>query len=354
MMTESFPLGDADEQSPLRLANDNPWYCLATLHGEQPEDHFDRALAEKNRHAWARWFADLTDDQRAELAKVFARRIGGKPLMPPERSAYPDFSHTRFDRRVVLVSFVFSETPDFSSAAFCADADFSEAQFHGPTNFSSARFSADVNFRSALFSVSVDFRSAMFSSKATFRTADITSPSFGCTTFCNSADFSSASFRRDADFQEANFRGTADFGSAKFTGVAAFGSAAFFEHASFRATTFSDVADFVGATVTKSIHFINAKFTGDTIFADVRFKGQVPDFRGATIHEATEWHGVTWPRPPRNKVEAQQQVYTYERLKQEMERLKARGRAEFLPERIACAPRIGGRLVWRLASKFHL
>ncbi len=40
------------------------------------------------------------------------------------------------------------------------------------------------------------------------------------------------------------------------------------------------------------------------------------------MHEATEWHGVTWPKPSKNKFDAQQQVYRYERLKQEMERLK--------------------------------
>ena len=40
------------------------------------------------------------------------------------------------------------------------------------------------------------------------------------------------------------------------------------------------------------------------------------------MHEATEWHGVIWPRPPKNKDDAQEQVYAYERLRQEMERLK--------------------------------
>lgn len=39
------------------------------------------------------------------------------------------------------------------------------------------------------------------------------------------------------------------------------------------------------------------------------------------MHEATEWHGATFPKPP-GKKGAQQQVYAYERLKQEMERLK--------------------------------
>jgi hypothetical protein len=40
------------------------------------------------------------------------------------------------------------------------------------------------------------------------------------------------------------------------------------------------------------------------------------------MHEATEWHDVVWPKPPSKKAQAQDQVYAYERLKQEMERLK--------------------------------
>jgi len=40
------------------------------------------------------------------------------------------------------------------------------------------------------------------------------------------------------------------------------------------------------------------------------------------MHEATEWHGAIWPKPPNNRDAAQSQVYAYERLKQEMERLK--------------------------------
>ena len=58
------------------------------------------------------------------------------------------------------------------------------------------------------------------------------------------------------------------------------------------------------------------------------FRSTVPRFFGATLHEGTTWHGVVWPSPPLvrdavvNKALAQQQVYAYERLKQEMEKLK--------------------------------
>jgi hypothetical protein len=90
----------------------------------------------------------------------------------------------------------------------------------------------------------------------------------------------------------------------------------------FKSATFDGVANFDRTRFSHSINFINATFAGSTIFADARFENLVPDFRGAKMHEATEWHDVTWPRPPASKDDARQQVYAYERLKQEMERLK--------------------------------
>jgi hypothetical protein len=47
-----------------------------------------------------------------------------------------------------------------------------------------------------------------------------------------------------------------------------------------------------------------------------------PGFFGAKLHEGTEWHGVRWPRPPKDTHKARNFVYAYERLKLEMDRLK--------------------------------
>jgi uncharacterized protein YjbI with pentapeptide repeats len=124
-----------------------------------------------------------------------------------------------------------------------------------------------------------------------------------------------------ATFHSAMFSTGADFGGAEFPYGADFGSATFSKTASFNAATFN-IAHFDAATFSDHITFINAEFTGSAKFADARFESQPPDFRGAKMHEATELHGVVWPRPSRNKADAQQQVYAYERLKQEMEQRK--------------------------------
>ena len=62
-------------------------------------------------------------------------------------------------------------------------------------------------------------------------------------------------------------------------------------------SAFSRGADYGSATFKGEIDFINAKFGAQTSFAVASFANLVPDFRGATMHEATEWHGVTWPTP---------------------------------------------------------
>jgi uncharacterized protein YjbI with pentapeptide repeats len=276
-------MSDAD---PIRRrANDNPWYWLATVHGEQTATagggDWDEQLAADNRGAWNGWMArDLSNEQRAilvkELHSLFARRpIDGAPPIvqgdefPPDPTGVPDFSGTNFDHPVTFRGFLFPRMADFRSA-----------------NFLLGR---------------ADFRSASFSDCAEFRLAQ---------------------FRWRADFTSATFSGRADFDAAQFPHGALFTSATFSDDAIFNSAKFSDRAVFNLATFSKNADFFNAEFIANTDFSGVVFKTCVPDLRGATLHEATEWHGVIWPEVPRDKVTAQAQVYAYQRLKQEMERLK--------------------------------
>jgi hypothetical protein len=79
---EHFPMTD-DAKPQLQPANENPWYCLATVYGEQdkttsqPMARFDEALDKKNRVAWNRWIAfALWDEQRARIDPEGFRRVG--------------------------------------------------------------------------------------------------------------------------------------------------------------------------------------------------------------------------------------------------------------------------------------
>lgn len=282
-------------------ANDNPWYCLATLHGEYERDMPVGSLIEKNRQSWNHWVGYPSGDQRASFESLFASRTRGRQLTLPERTECPDFSNTHFERQVLFSGFLFPLGADFHSSKFSEYVSFQSANFSEVANFSSTTFVGGVNFGKATFSYIAFFKSAKFSDEALFES----------TYFSNAAYFDSATFSAGADFSLTGFADLSAFNLATFAGSTDFSGA-----------TFVGPVDFQSAKFTAEIHFVNAKLVGVTHFSEAKFESRVPDFRGATLHEATEWHDVTWPRPPENKQGAQKQVYSYERLKQEMERLK--------------------------------
>ena len=244
------------EKPVLRSANDNPWYCLATVHGEQPVKGYDDELAIKNRQGWNRWMAAaLSDEERTHASKIgfpasplepfsleekkelclaFARRTGRENGQPPDPRDTADFSFTDFDRFVTLDFFLFKRA-SFRSATF-SRASFHWATFFDNADFNSASFSDDANFISANFSRNADFNAATFSGDANFISATFTI--FGFTIF------RSATFSGNADFHSATFSSSASFNSATFSGPASFTSATFAGNADFHSATFSKYASF--------------------------------------------------------------------------------------------------------------
>jgi uncharacterized protein YjbI with pentapeptide repeats len=313
-------MNDAEKPA-LRAANDNPWYCLATIHGEQPRQGSDLALARKNCTEWNRWLsAGLNDEQREAFKATFARRTS---LEIPSPDDIVDFSHTQFDRTVLLIGgFQFRTPADFSAAKFSGEANFDGVQFDNKSDFTSATFSGKTNFSRTQFNaVGAAFEWATFATQVDFEYTSFVKLNFRKAMFSGLANFRSAMFTGEADFSWANFRGVADFGSTRFSGFGSFTGANFYDDAHFGSATFSDSVSFRSARFSGHVNFVNSTFSAHTIFADARFGSHVPDFRGATMHEATEWHGVTWSKYAW-RGDAQAQVYAYERLKQEMERLK--------------------------------
>jgi uncharacterized protein YjbI with pentapeptide repeats len=289
-----------DKDKPkLKPANESPWYCLATLYGEQGIE-LDQELARKNRIAWNRWVAaSLDEDKRAKFVQ---KGFSAAELTPYDEGETADL------RRLFIARLGRDEEPP--------------SPVHG-VNFTSVKFDRRVYFFGFLFPL-IDFSSATFSDLADFSSATFSDYAFfGSVTFLDYAFFSSAIFWGTiANFDSATFSGTATFRSATFLDVANFGSATFSGTANFGSVTFSDHAFFSSAIFRDDANFINANFKGKTGFAGSIFKTKVPDFRGAVLHEATEWHDAHWPTPPWDKESGRQQVYAYQRLKQEMERLK--------------------------------
>ena len=264
---------------------------------------FDRGLAEKNRIAWNRWMAPaLSEERKAELIaagyaafelsqfdeteheqflRVFAARAGDPKVQPPNPQGLISCQRVDFLRPVNFARFVFTSGAFFCDAAFARVVTFSEAVLSGDAVFDGASFSGVADFCKAGFDTAF-LRRASFSGVATFE---------------------EAVFSRDGIFERASFSGTAVFRKAVF-----------FRRASFLGAELKSFASFAGAS------FVN----------------HAPDFRDARFSETTEWHGATWPPPPKDKNEAQQQVYAYEKLKAEMERLKKHANEQFFSQR-SCA-----------------
>jgi uncharacterized protein YjbI with pentapeptide repeats len=284
-------------------ANENPWYWLATVYGEQEEGkawhQFDRDVAEKNRAAWNRWMAQaLSEETKAELI--------GKGFVAAELVHFDDSETAQFFEDFAARS----GRPNAAPPDPRGRISLPRVEFARPVDFAGFLFASEASFHGASFSGHAFFRRAVFFDNAGFEECAFSRAMFHYTKFFALASFSRARFSRRANFGKAEFFGDAYFNDVAFPIFANFGNAEFSGLGFFNDASFSGVASFIGA-----------EFKSQTSFAGVNFQG-VPDFRNATLREATEWHGVEWPLSPTNRDEAQQQVYAYEKLKAEMERLK--------------------------------
>ncbi|MCJ8332952.1 MAG: pentapeptide repeat-containing protein [Epibacterium sp.] len=168
-----------DAPPDLKPANENPWYILMTLYGEQDGDDIDVDLHEKNRKAWNAWSGQgLNDEERSAAAKsskidvselaawpemetevrarfadAFAARNPGLKPIPdlPDPTQAIDLRNTRFSNTVFLEHLVFAQAAQFGSATFTQAAWFKSATFTQDARFGAATFTQDAEFHSATF-----------------------------------------------------------------------------------------------------------------------------------------------------------------------------------------------------------
>lgn len=306
----------AAPEKPERLpANSNRWYCLMTLHGEQPEwlnsSNYDDKLHAKNRHDWNRWAARaLNEEQRQAL--LAAKDDEGNPRFS-EAELTP---HSAAEWKQLAAAFR-------TRANDGGITDLSEP--HMMFNLIEIDFSRGVVAKGMLFPNTVYFSGS---------------------TFPRGADLSGATFSRYADLSGASFSGDADLSGAVFSNNANFSDATFSLDANFSGANFSRKhwTTFEHATFGGIVNFLNAELDGDTSFARAIFKTHPPSFHGAKLNEGAAFDGVQWPAPPvpvkratngdaandriakwdweraRNALEGD--IKNYQRLKQMMETLK--------------------------------
>jgi hypothetical protein len=353
-MTDRSPAAEP-EGSEFTPAEENPWYLLATLHGDplNKDVNFpDEALAIQNRLAWNRFMAGQISTEQLNMLKELKKADGTPRFSDLELTPYDENGltelYTQFRNRggTKLPDHEFSFggnslDHDFSCMIFPFDVDFSCSRFNGDANFINSVFLSGVNFTSAIirydakfsrvtFLGNVNFSSSKFSGRAEFDESNISMHiDFTETKFMDTLKFNNALIKRDANFIEAEISSEALFLGASFLGITSFRSVNFSRMADFSSAVFSGPTDFINASFSDIASFINAKFAHPVQFDKARFKKHPPEFHGASLHEGTRWHDVTWPPIPGSRADAIDHLDNYERLKQEMERLKKHEAEQF-------------------------
>jgi hypothetical protein len=333
----------SDKQQ-LQAADDNPWYCLATLHGEQKEKLEDHSthLEDKNRLAWNRWMAaGLLEEQRSALLKkgfvaselaplseeenteflaTFAKRTNAAP--PNPRDAI-DFRSIRFQRSIFFSRFIFLASALFDGALFVNKAFFLKTEFLDGANFNTAAFSDSALFSDAAFTSFVIFTGAAFSSTTAFDRATFAGDAyFSKATFTKGVIFFRAAFSQHAFFMAVTFPPVTRFTEVVFSSAAFFQNATFGAEAHFDKVTFAADVFFQRAVFSGIADFTSCEFRSLTDFSGAKFESRVPTFFDSKLRQAVFWGRSTWPPPPKDIDSAQLQALAYECLKSEMERLK--------------------------------
>lgn len=307
-----------DAKRPLKPANENPWYLLATLYGELGNGRWpDTKLVDRNRRAWNRWAAKaiLTSSELENL-----RAWGTEPDEPFSASDYEDFVRDYKNRAndPNAIPPDPHQLIDFSGTDFGRHASFKKYLFPSCTRFSRSAFRNDVDFSNAIFRGTPAGDNAVSFFKVNF----IGNASFASAKFLKKSDFKNAKFQGRLLFSSAAFADFADFTNAEYLDVCSFQRARFLSSSCFRKANFSSDAVFTKALFNEQCDFVGCDFKSPAFFDEVRFHRCAPDFRDASLCEATVWHDTVWPACPIDRPTALQQVYAYERLKAEMERLK--------------------------------
>ncbi|MGH1445840.1 MAG: pentapeptide repeat-containing protein [Cognatishimia sp.] len=300
----------ADVADGLKPANENPWYVLMTLYGEQEGDEIDWDLHEKNKRAWNAWTFKRTDsattDQLRETKLNFLRdreidrdservsllfrnrwNIKNKKTEPsvPVFSDQLDLSGTEFLNPLILDGFAFGNLLDLSGSKFTKGLSAQAAGFPKVLELEEARSYKNINLVGSVFLSNLNATKLQIDGIFDLSLAKV----FG--DFLFSDEYVSAQFRGKGLFVEGKFdafnrefkddlimrgvaiKGDVDFSNAEFHKCAHFIKATFSANINFVWTTFVDEANFAGSTFKKRAIFRKAIFKGTVGFTSSDFQG---------------------------------------------------------------------------------
>ncbi|WP_417816508.1 pentapeptide repeat-containing protein [Tritonibacter scottomollicae] len=311
----------------LRAANENPWYILMTLYGEQEnEQKFDSELHQRNRWAWNSWAGknlslsehksapDISkelmtwSDRGSDIIEKFQQECGLRgfrgALPDPQRSI--SLRNLHFVNYLCLQGFVFPSEVISEGAYFSSGSSFRQANFLRGVKFDNASFSTVSTFRGAQFQRKVSFKQATFNDNATFTRAhfvgDVT---FYNANFAGAVNMVSVHFDRNVKFVKSSFQGDADFSGCVCEGEfnlskahlvssvsflkSRFLSPVKFVSAKFQGFTYFTESSFAGKEHACIPNFSNCQFEKPTSFRQALFRDGYPDFSGAVLHDKTSF-----------------------------------------------------------------
>ncbi|MCK0104041.1 pentapeptide repeat-containing protein [Pseudohalocynthiibacter sp. F2068] len=323
-------------------ANENPWYVLMTLFGEQNENHVDLELHKKNRQVWNSWagsrlspeeqeeytafsqidIAELKDwsARSVEIQRLHKRAMKNRNnshfVYPgfPNPNSNVDLSETEFFKLVVLDELVFPQLGNFNSSVFNHSVLGSKSFYFQGMSFVRARFLKLAQFTHVCVKRDADFRDATFDALTHFdgshiRRARFSRAIFGQvakidkSVFLGPSSFDQAKFLNDVVFEDSVFE-DANFQKAEFSKTVSFNRVSFQGNAKFSSSVFNGFTYFVGASFETvrnrtciSPNFSECQFEKPTDFRKAIFKDFYPVFTGATLHEKTSFtaNPENWP-----------------------------------------------------------
>lgn len=300
-----------ERPAPLRPAEDNLWYVLATIHGKVKSEklwaeleEYDRNTILRNQNTWNKlMYQKLTEKDRKKIVETGflhkelgaitpeeERKIMKKLQFRFEENGFQedgynllkriinakliDMGGLQIKKPIYMAGFIFSDVV-FYYSEFHEIADFEGAYF-GEGKFDRATFKSDVNFKETIFNGNCSFPKTIF--------------------------------ELSSSFEKVKFYGGFGFQGAKFNtkGIslnrigmhgANFKESVFFIYSNFSEAEFYSRVDFSEAEFYGSSYFHNVKFEDKTDFIDADFKIFPPEFYGAELHKNTIFtkNDKKWP-----------------------------------------------------------
>lgn len=251
----------------LTPANENPWYVLATLYGEQEGEEIHDDLAMRNSMIWNAWAcARLDENTKQKLVR---------------KGVITSSDSTRWGRIEAEVKQRHELEMRNRNGAEFGYPGLPNSQ--NLIDMSSLRFSNPCSFQSFLFMSLVNFENSVFHSNATFEHTTFGAPAMfiGLQVWRN-ISFRFAHFDTDAFFIGSEVRGNALFQASGFAG------SSFFDQVHF--------GNFESSVPVNTV-FVGARFEQPVSFRQTMFCQSYPDFRGAVLHENTTFTARNgfWP-----------------------------------------------------------